>query len=60
MENTYTRYLEIIDEELIEHIEKLTKIKEWIEVRFKEDRNWKYQEAYHSINNSIEKLKQNL
>ena len=60
MENSYTRYLEIIDDELIDHIEKLTKIKEWIEVRFKSDRNYKYQDAYASINESIEKLKENL
>ena len=57
MRNLVIGWLEQYD---YDYIEKLTKIKEWIEVRFKSDRNYKYQDAYTSINESIEKLKENL
>jgi len=60
MENAYSRYLDIIDDELIENIEKLKKIEEWIEKRIKDDRLLIYSDSHNSIKETIMYLKSNL
>lgn len=60
MENAYSRYLDIIDDELIENIQKLIKIQGWIEKRIQVDRMYTYEDSHNSIKETIKYLKSNL
>lgn len=57
MENSYTKYLEIIEEELEENIDKLSTIKSWLNQRIKIDKDFNYSRAVHSIVETIAHLK---
>ena len=60
MENSYTKYLEIIDDELIDHIEELIRIENWIKKRIEKDRDFKYGPSLDLIHDAIKELKKNL
>jgi len=61
MESSYSRYLEIIDHECLEHIDKLVEIRDWVKKRIKNDKKWdEYSKAYDSIENTIKELKSTL
>tara|TARA_A100001037_G_scaffold79513_1_gene71500 strand:+ start:3057 stop:3239 length:183 start_codon:yes stop_codon:yes gene_type:complete len=60
MDSAYSRYLDIIDNELVENIEKLTEIQNWIEKRLEDDRLLIYSDSHNSIKETIKHLKANL
>ena len=58
MESSYSRYLEIIEYDCLEHIDKLVKTRDWLEQRIKmgDGKNYKYQKALKNINKVIKQL----
>ena len=60
MDSAYSRYLDIIDDELVENIKKLVEIEKWIDKRIKDDRLLIYSDSHNSIKETIKYLKTNL
>lgn len=58
MESSYSRYLEIIEYDCLEHIDKLIQTREWLQQRIdlRDAKDGKYQKALKNVNKVIKHL----
>ena len=58
MESSYSRYLEIIEYDCLEHIDKLIQTREWLQQRIdlRDTKDGKYKKALKNVNKVIKQL----